>query len=455
MFEASPLYLFGFLGRNHPLYDINIIYKPYRTIMALFGFSDISFNKSSGNRIGPLSSLSGSQFETTTLRYPLDIGNTDKSHYVIFYIREQKESSFKRTTVSDFSDSGGIGSLSLVDLTNPQKLATNYGNELMGKINNGLNQLNQKTGGILSGLTSAISKAAGGVIGGITGSIGNIFGQANISLGGGSAATQALIDNSIKRITGGSLNFLRTTKLTTDAIALYMPDTLQYTYAQSYDQLSLGGELAGQALAGGKSIYDAFQSGSAEGIGAIGKTAAEIAKQKAGSGVAKLLGSEQTGQAILAATGRVQNPMLEMIYKSPNFRTFQFDFTFYPRDEREALEVQRILERLRFHQAPELMPNAGGFLIPPSEFDIKFYNSGKENPNIPQIATCVLTTLDVNYAPNGWSAYETPGENNPSLGRTGMPVSIQATLQFQEMTYLTKADFRSDLANADTLARGN
>jgi hypothetical protein len=143
--------------------------------MALFGFSDISFNKSSGNRIGPLSSLSGSQFETTTLRYPLDMGNTDKSHYVIFYIREQKESSFKRTTVSDFSDSGGIGSLSLADLTNPQKLATNYGNELMGKINNGLNQLNQKTGGILSGLTGAISKAAGGIIGGITGGIGNIF----------------------------------------------------------------------------------------------------------------------------------------------------------------------------------------------------------------------------------------------------------------------------------------
>ena len=422
--------------------------------MALFGFSDISFNKSSGNRIGPLSSLSGSQFETTTLRYPLDVGNTDKSHYVIFYIREQKESSFKRTTVSDFSDSGGIGSLSLADLTNPQRLATNYGNELMGKINNGLNQLNQKTGGILSGLTGAISKAAGGIIGGITGGIGNIFGQANISLGGGSIASQALIDNSIKRITGGSLNFLRTTKLTTDAIALYMPDTLQYTYAQSYDQLSLGSELAGQALAGGKSIYDAFQSGSAEGIGAIGKTAAEIAKQKAGTGVAKLLGSEQTGQAILAATGRVQNPMLEMVYKSPNFRTFQFDFTFYPRDEREALEVQRILERLRFHQAPELMPNAGGFLIPPSEFDIKFYNSGKENPNIPQIATCVLVSLDINYAPNGWAAYETPGENNPALGRTGMPVSIQATLQFQEMTYLTKADFRDDFANADTLARG-
>jgi hypothetical protein len=234
-----------------------------------------------------------------------------------------------------------------------------------------------------------------------------------------------------------------------------MPDTLQYNYSQSYDQLNLGSELGGQALAGGKSVYDAFQNGGAEGLSAIGKTATEIGKQKAGSAVAEALGSAQTGQAILASTGRVQNPMLEMIYKSPNFRTFQFDFTFYPRDEREALEVQRILERLRFHQAPELMKNAGGFLIPPSEFDIKFYNSGKENPNIPQIATCVLTTLDINYAPNGWAAYETPGENEPYLGRTGMPVSIQATLQFQEMTYLTKADFRDDFANADTLARGS
>jgi hypothetical protein len=50
----------------------------------------------------------------------------------------------------------------------------------------------------------------------------------------------------------------------------------------------------------------------------------------------------------------------------------------------------------------------------------------------------------MNYAPNGWSAYEVPGENNPSLGRTGMPVAIQLTLQFQEVTYLTKEDYRFD-----------
>ena len=142
--------------------------------------------------------------------------------------------------------------------------------------------------------------------------------------------------------------------------------------------------------------------------------------------------------------GSVQNPLLELIYKSPSFRTFQYDFVFYPRDEGEALQVQRIIERLRFHQAPEFFSDTKGFLVPPSEFEIRFFYGGYENPNIPQVATCVLTSIDVNYAPNGFSAYEIPGESQPSLGRTGMPVAIQMSLQFQETSYLTKNDFTGD-----------
>lgn len=426
--------------------------------MALFGFSDIIFNKGTTNTRGPLSSIVDSQFERTTLRYPLDIGNYDKGHYVVFYVRQQNKSSFQRQTVADFDQfSGGLGpgGLSISDLANPQNLITKFGNELMGKVNNGLNSLNKMTGGMLTGVTGAISKAAGGIIGGISAGIGDLFGGANISLGGGSAAAQALIDTSIKRIKGGSLDFLRTTKLTTDAIALYMPDTLNYSYSQSYDQLSLGSEMGGQLMAAGKSAVDAYRNGGTEeGISSAMKSAVNVGGQKAGKAIASALGSEQTGQALMAATGRVENPMLEMIYKSPSFRSFQFDFTFYPRDESEAIEVQRIIERFRFHQAPELLENSGGFLVPPSEFDVKFYYAGGENPNLPPIATCVLTQMDVNYAPNGFAAYETPGENTASLGRTGMPVSIQVNLQFQEVTYLTKADFRDELANADTLAKG-
>jgi len=72
---------------------------------------------------------------------------------------------------------------------------------------------------------------------------------------------------------------------------------------------------------------------------------------------------------------------------------------------------------------------------------MKFYYAGKENPNIPKIGTCVMTTMDVNYAPNGFSAYEVPDEPTAAVGSTGMPVAIQLTLQFQEITYLTKDDF--------------
>jgi hypothetical protein len=210
-------------------------------------------------------------------------------------------------------------------------------------------------------------------------------------------------------------------------------------------------KLGGQALAAGKSAVEAYEKGGVGGAaGSIGKTAVEGITQVAVQGVANALGSGQTGQAILASTGRVINPMLEMVYKSPAFRTFQFDFTFYPRDEREALEVQSILERFRFHQAPELLAGSEGFLVPPSEFDIRFYYGGNLNPNIPGVTTCVLTSIDINYAPNGFAAYEVPGENGPELGRTGMPVAIQLTLQFQEVTYLTKKDFNLDSATTST-----
>jgi hypothetical protein len=134
----------------------------------------------------------------------------------------------------------------------------------------------------------------------------------------------------------------------------------------------------------------------------------------------------------------VQNPMMEMIYSNPEFRTFTFDFVFYPRSEGEALQVQKIIDRLRFHQAPELVTASGGFfLVPPSEFDISFYYNGKENPNIPKISTCVLKSIDTDYAPGGFAAYEVPGQT-AQKGGTGMPIAIKMSLTFEETEMIYK-----------------
>jgi hypothetical protein len=79
--------------------------------MAFFGFSDITFDKGSPSRRGPLGDLVKSQFTTSTLRYPLDVGNYDKGHYMVFYIRQQDKTSkeFRRDPVSDDLINSGAG----------------------------------------------------------------------------------------------------------------------------------------------------------------------------------------------------------------------------------------------------------------------------------------------------------------------------------------------------------
>ena len=410
--------------------------------MPLFGFGDIQFNKGSVTRKGPLGSLVDNRFESKTLRYPIDVGNYDKAHYMVFYIRQQNNTQFGTTTIEDENSINSAAAdlqnnaFSQLNALQPSNIGSQVGGELLSKINNGLSEINKATGGALEGLTSAVGKTAGGVINDVN----NLFGRKTSLIGGNSAATQRNIDTSIKSITNKS--FIKTTTLTTDAIALYMPETLQFSYNQSYDSAELGSGLAGQLAAAGVSAMEGYkEKGVLEAVGSLAKSGvlgiSDAAKE--------LLGGAAGSVAFQAIAGVAKNPMLELIYKSPNFRTFQFDFMFYPRDEREAFEVQKIIERFRFHQAPEIVKDAQGFLIPPSQFDIKFYYGGVQNPNIPSIATCVLTKIDVNYAPNGWSAFEVPGENVPAVGRTGMPVSIQVSLEFQEVTYLTKQDFKEDI----------
>jgi hypothetical protein len=431
--------------------------------MALFGFSDITFSKGVSERTGPLSSLVSNEFKTTTLRYPLDVGNADKAHYIVIYIRKQKASktggselsggnaSFEqsRESLQAGAEQQIRGALSSAT-SSVQNVSKNFGSEILGKINSGLNQINTSTNGALSGITSAISGAAGGAVSGLN----NLFGKTSVSMTGSQAETTAFIDTSIKKITGGSTGLLRTTRLTTDAIALYMPDTLQYDYQQGFDTPSIGGETLGQIATAGKSLAEqADKDGGSAATKAAGNALATKIGEKLSKVGGKLTGSEKSAQlGFTAVTGKVSNPMLELVYTAPQFREFNFEFTFYPRDEREALEAQRIIERLKFHQAPELA-DLSLYLIPPSEFDIKFYYAGAENPNIPPIAEgCVLQSMQVNYAPNGFSAYEVPGENKPALGRTGMPVAIQLTLSFKETTFFTKSDFRDD-SNVQTLAK--
>jgi hypothetical protein len=417
--------------------------------MAFFGLSDIRFNDIEPRKFGAdgLAALEKTDFEKTTLRYPLTVGSADKGHYMVFFVREQKNTSFKandrggqswdaqqeiaiQRQLSEGRSAGGGGSAvktnaSFADVVN---------NKLSTFLNQGTNAVKQKFG-------------SGGRLGKISGAVeGFVAGPPQPTR---EEKVDTAIERSVKSIIDKSpFGFMNTTRLTSDAIALYMPDTINFDSEQNYSELRPGEEILGQALAAAPELLSIMKSPGENKAQALVNAAKKSGlAQKFGENALAALGSPSVARlGLFAGTGRVTNPMLELLYSSPALRTFQFEFFFYPRSEREAYEVQKIIERFRFHQAPELerYPNSktqSGLLIPPSEFDIKFFYAGKQNPNIPPIATCVLQSVQVNFAPRGWTAYESIGDNDPALGRTGMPVAIQMSLGFRETTYITKEDF--------------
>lgn len=397
--------------------------------MALFTLTDIRFKSdrsaTTNNRIV------GDKYKINTLRYPLDLGEVDKGHYMVFHINEQKRTQFPGSTTDDET--------------------TAVKNRL------GLNRFNGGAADFVSVTQGAITAASQLDLTVVSTNI-----QKKFNLSAGSPELQRLLQSTMdtfnKSFSGvqeyvaeNSSTYaktgVRTTKRTTDTIALYMPDTLAFTQSQNYAGLELGGGLAATLGAGFSGVQNILNSDMSN----IDK--ANYALKNATPFVLNALANRtgQAGRAVFAGfTGTTVNPMMEVIYSAPEFRSFRFDFMFYPRSSIEAKEVQNIIQRIRFHQAPEVLGNnsAGGlggyFLVPPSEFDIKFYYNGTENENIPSISTCVLQTVDVDYAPNGFAAYEVLEDKNvPKWGSTGMPVGIRLGLVFKETQIITKYDLQS------------
>ncbi len=65
--------------------------------MALFNLTGISLNKNQQVRTGsagPLMGALGAKYENNIYRYPQDIGNYDKGHYMVIHINEQIHTSY-------------------------------------------------------------------------------------------------------------------------------------------------------------------------------------------------------------------------------------------------------------------------------------------------------------------------------------------------------------------------
>lgn len=198
------------------------------------------------------------------------------------------------------------------------------------------------------------------------------------------------------------LSIPRFTRRIKESIAMFMPSPIIFNTTNEYQETSL------TALAGG--LLTA-------GISAA--TAARFGKD-VGAGVESLLNS--TGQGIgklSSLAGYPINPRVEVMFSKTNLRQFVFEFLMAPRNVEESETMKAIIRTLRYHSAPELDSVTEGFTwIPPAEFDITFYNRGKENTNIPRINTCVLDRIEVDYTPTG--KYSTFSNGHPVAARLSL-----------------------------------
>ena len=136
---------------------------------------------------------------------------------------------------------------------------------------------------------------------------------------------------------------------------------------------------------------------------------------------------------IAARVGFAENPKNESLFKGVNRKTFNMNFTFAPRSERESHIAVNIIEAFRFQMLPELSLTTT-FLLSPNEFEITLKQldttSGQfvKNPALPTPGRCFLIGTDVNYTPNVKSAFF----------RNGVPCQINLNLSFAQAFIMNK-----------------
>lgn len=209
-----------------------------------------------------------------------------------------------------------------------------------------------------------------------------------------------------------TLNFKPKRKRKIVNISLYIPDTLNFQYNAGYGNLSLQ-QVANEV---------ASTAGSAFSNVPILETLAKTAS------LGLTIAQSNAAKLALSTQGLAINPQQQLLFDGIDFRTYQMAFTFTPYSRQEAETVKEIIKMFRFHAAPQITTGgAGMFFVPPSTFDLDFMFNGQRNGNVTRVAESVIENIDVNYAPNGWSAYD-----------NGAPVQTTLTMNFKEIELIDK-----------------
>ena len=407
------------------------------------------------------------KLDPKSFTFPLDVTVSDPGlgnhgHYILFFINEQKDAKI-RFGRDDFSFSGS-GFLNLIESRIEQGIDREV-NEFIDSASgraldfvkniqiDRLLEVSDDERAYLRGETSTNPRFKGTGISSqdkkdqssLYESVSNFIGFDSIIEGYSNAGLDFVTDKLGFERYGSTISQSRntaiverapTTRLDT-AIALYMPPTVNVTYASNYVDTEIGSaaNLAGKMFDGA----DAAQ-GVANNITqavnqmldkeAIGEFADFL--RKMGLGAAGIIpGAQGARELYEMKQGFIMTNRMELAFKGLPKRSFQYTFKMIPKSEREANEVRNIVNAFKINMLPEMVDSSTKRLRVPNTFDIKYMYVGQENEYLHKISTCVLENMNVTYGGDRYKTFEANAEGAP-------PVETTITLNFKEMEQITR-----------------
>jgi hypothetical protein len=121
--------------------------------------------------------------------------------------------------------------------------------------------------------------------------------------------------------------------------------------------------------------------------------------------------------------GMIANPKKQAFFNGIEPRTFQFNYSFSPKDLSEANTIENIINAFTEYSLPSLDTQNSAFFKFPHEFLIKFYNV----KGFPELDFCVCTGITTDY-----------NSGQMQLLKSGHPVQMSLQLTFLETSLRTK-----------------
>lgn len=264
-----------------------------------------------------------------------------------------------------------------------------------------------------------ISISFGGLGGPLSALAGSLFGSSNSSFppdASGPAITfTALLAPGVQydpnaAAAGAMMSFSQ------GSVRLYLPQAMSSQFSAQYEETAIS------------TLLKPFLKQGSAGLAA----ASEAAKSGVISNVAKLAGDFVGIEGGQAASDIMQNQAknnhMEVMFKGMGFRTFAFEFKFFPRNAREMGTLMGICNSFKYHMHPEFKEGTGeAYFTPPSKYSINVSGGSLYGG----YTDAVLTDVTINYAGAGVAA----------LHSDMNPAEVDLSLSFKETRYLTKSDF--------------